>query len=132
MERKENGGWNPYLAGSLSGVLIVASVLATGNYFGASTSFVRTAGMLERILSPERVASMEYFRRILPQVDWQWMFVLGILAGSFLSAVTSRSFRLKGVPDMWAGRFGGGRGLRALSAFGGGVVAMFGARIAGG
>jgi len=36
------------------------------------------------------------------------------------------------VPDTWRARFGDGVGLRALAAFVGGVVAMFGARLADG
>ena len=42
-------GWNPYLAGALTGLLMVSSVWLTGKFFGASTSFVRSAGMIERV-----------------------------------------------------------------------------------
>lgn len=34
----------PYVAGALSGLVIVGSVWLTGKYAGASTSFVRGAG----------------------------------------------------------------------------------------
>ena len=70
-----NKGWNPYLCGALNGLVIVVSVWLSGNYFGTSTTFARTAGMLERLVAPERVASMPYFIKELPQIDWQWMFV---------------------------------------------------------
>jgi hypothetical protein len=128
----EDKGWSPYLAGSLSGLLIVLSVLVSGMYFGTSTSFVRTAGMIERLFSPDKVATMEYFARYSPKVDWQWMFVLGILLGAFVSSITSGSFRLKAVPDMWRGRFGTGVPKRVVVAFLGGLVSMFGARLSGG
>lgn len=131
--RQNDGGWSPYLAGALSGLVGVLSVWFTGHYFGASTSFVRTAGMIERILSPEHVARLEYFSKIAPRVDWQWMFVVGIFVGSMISALTSRSFKLQAVPEMWAERFGPrSTGKRAVFAFVGGVVAMFGARLADG
>jgi hypothetical protein len=127
-----DGGWNPYLAGALAGVVVVLSVVVAGKYVGASTSFVRSAGMLERIFSPEHVSRLAYFLRETPKVEWQWMFVLGIMLGSFISAVTSGSFRVHAVPDMWRGHFGGGVGLRAFTAFVGGAVLLFGARLAGG
>jgi hypothetical protein len=88
--------------------------------------------MIERLFTPARVASLEYFRKEMPIIDWQWMFVVGILVGAFLSAVTSGSFRLKAIPDMWEKRFGGSRLKRGLVAFLGGVIAMFGARLADG
>ncbi len=52
----EKKGWNPYLAGALSGVLSILSVWVAGKYFGASTTFVRSAGMVEKIIGSERVA----------------------------------------------------------------------------
>jgi uncharacterized protein len=130
---QRDGGWNPYLAGALSGLVGVFSVWFAGQYFGASTSFVRTAGMIEQLFGPERVARMEYFINVVPQIDWQWMFVMGIFLGALFSSVTSGSFKLQSVPDMWAARFGAKSvGKRALIAFVGGTVAMFGARLADG
>ena len=125
-------GWNPYLAGALTGLLMVLSVLLTGKFFGASTSFVRTAAMMESLVAPERVASMAYFVRNLPKIDWQWLFVMGILVGAFVSAKLFDDFRCEAVPPMWVGRFGPNQATRSLVAFAGGVVAMFGARLAGG
>jgi uncharacterized protein len=133
MIQRENGAWSPYLAGALSGVVGILSVWIAGKYFGASTSFVRTAGMIEQIFGPERVAQMAYFIKVAPKIDWQWMFMIGILLGAFIAAVTSGSFRLQAVPDMWAERFGAQSiGKRAVFAFIGGAVAMFGARLADG
>jgi len=129
---REKGQWSPYLAGGLSGLLIVGSVWLTGNYIGASTTFVRSAGMLEKIFSPERVAQLEYFSKTAPVIDWQWMFVAGIVVGSFLSSLFSGSFRLQAVPDMWQESFGPSVTPRALAAFSGGLIAMYGARLADG
>jgi uncharacterized protein len=130
--RMEQGQWSPYLAGSLSGLVIVSSVWLTGNYAGASTSFVRGAGMIERFFLPERFARLEYFTKAAPIIDWQWMFVAGILLGSLIAALTSGSYRLQAVPDRWRARFGAAPGKRALAAFTGGVIAMYGARLADG
>ena len=130
---RRDGGWSPYLAGALSGLVGIFSVWFAGQYFGASTSFVRTAGLIEQLLGAERVAQMDYFIKTVPKIDWQWMFVVGIFLGALVSAVTSGSFKLQAVPDMWAERFGARSTVsRAVVAFVGGVVAMFGARLADG
>lgn len=132
MKTVSHGGWNPYLAGALTGVLMILSVWIAGKYFGASTMFVRTAGMVEKVFSAERVKKMDYFVKEAPKIEWQWMFVVGILVGSLISSTTSGSFRLKGVPDMWEARFGTDRVKRGIAAFCGGLIAMYGARLAGG
>jgi hypothetical protein len=129
---QEDKGWSPYLAGALTGVVMILSVSFAGKYFGASTTFVRTAGMIEKVFSAERVAKMDYFIKEIPKIDWQWMFVVGIFIGSFIAAKTSKSFRWQAVPDMWQARFGKNRLRRGLIAFLGGLIAMFGARLADG
>jgi uncharacterized protein len=132
MEITEKKAWSPYVAGALSGVLSILSVWVAGKYFGASTTFVRSTGMIEKILGPERVSRMSYFVKEVPQIDWQWMFVVGILVGSLIASATSGTFLWKGVPDMWEKRFGRSKSKRAIIAFLGGVIAMFGARLADG
>jgi uncharacterized protein len=131
--KQDKGSWSPYLAGALSGVVGVLSVWLAGQYFGASTSFVRTAGMIEELFGPERVAQMSYFIKVAPKIDWQWMFMVGIFLGAMVAALSSGSFKLQLLPDMWVARFGERSGLRrAVTAFIGGTVAMFGARLADG
>jgi hypothetical protein len=132
MESTEKKGWSPYLAGALGGILSVLSVWIAGKFFGASTTFVRSTGMIEKIIGPERVAQMSYFIKEVPQIDWQWMFVVGILIGSVIASATSGTFVWKGVPEMWEKRFGPSKLKRGIVAFIGGVIAMFGARLADG
>ena len=132
MRRKDDGGWNPYLAGTLSGMVSIGSVWIAGKFFGASTTFVRSAGMVEKAVDPERVAQMPYFIKELPIIDWQWMFVVGIFFGSLVASTTSKSFKWQAIPSTWEGRFGPGRTKRAITAFIGGGIAMFGARLADG
>lgn len=124
--------WNPYVAGALAGLLLVLSVYATGKYFGASTTFVRAAGMVEQTVAAERVAAMPYFIKEKPKVDWQWMFVVGIVLGSCVASLGSGTFRVQAVPDRFAARFGPSVGKRFGVAALGGAVAMFGARLADG
>lgn len=102
--KTSDGGWNPYFAGALVGLLAIASVLATTmlmgktNYLGASTTFVRAAGLLERSVAADRVAENEYLSKEKVRIDWQFMLVAGILIGAFISSKADRSFKLEGVP----------------------------------
>ena len=134
MAGKSDGAksWSPYLGGGLTGLLMVLSVWLAGEYFGASTTFVRTAGLVETLISPERLAKMEYFLKIAPKIDWQVLFMVGIFLGSLISALASRTFRWQSVPDSWEQRFGKTPVLRSIVAFGGGAIAMWGARLADG
>lgn len=139
MERgKVRDGWSPYLAGAFVGLLAVASVFATTkvvgktNFLGASTTFVRAAGFIEKSIVPERVADNEYFKKEKVKVDWQFMLVFGIFIGAFISSVTDRSFRFEAVPGVWKERFGDSAVKRGVGAFLGGLVAMIGARLADG
>ena len=136
--KTEDNGWSPYLAGALVGLLAIVSVWATTvlmgktNYLGASTTFVRAAGLLERVVAPERVAANEYFTTSKVKVDWQFMLVSGIFLGALISSVTDRSFKWESVPPVWAKRFGNSPIKRAVGAVLGGMVAMVGARMADG
>lgn len=129
LKKKE---WSPYTAGALSGVVLVLSVWIADRFFGASTSFVRSAGLIEKLFGGERVTGMDYFIRYVPEIDWQWMFVVGVLIGSLISSTISRTFQWQAVPDMWRARFGTSKTKRGTVAFIGGAIAIFGARLAGG
>lgn len=132
MEQEERKGWNPYIAGALTGLLLVFSVWFTGKYVGASTTFVRSAGYIESAFDAERVARMEYFKKQMPKIDWQFLFVVGIFVGALVASTTSRSFRWQAVPSRWKARFGPSVPKRAVAAVIGGAIAMFGARLADG
>ena len=136
--KAEDGGWNPYLAGALVGLLAIVSVLATTqllgktSYLGASTTFVRAAGLLEQTIAAEHVEANEYFTKTKVRVDWQFMLVVGIVLGAFVASKMDKSFKLESVPPTWEKRFGPSIGKRAVAAIAGGVVAMVGARLASG
>ncbi|MBU1196361.1 MAG: YeeE/YedE family protein [Proteobacteria bacterium] len=136
--KTEDGGWNPYIAGALLGILAILSVLATTkfmsktSYLGASTTFVRAAGILEQTIAEDHVASNEYYTKTKVLVDWQFMLVIGIVLGAFISSIMDKSFRLEAVPPIWKERFGTSIGKRAIGAIAGGIIAMVGARLADG
>ena len=136
--KTEDGGWSPYLAGALLGLLAIISVVATTqllgktSYLGASTTFVRAAGLLEQAVSSDRVAANAYFSKTKIVVDWQFMLVTGIFLGALISSATDRSLKLESVPPIWEERFGPSISKRAAGAFLGGIIAMVGARLADG
>lgn len=129
--------WNPYLAGALTGLLMILSVWVSGKFFGTSTTFVRVAAVIEESIGIDTSTNVhftekegKYGAHALP--DWQLMFVFGVLLGAFISARSSGDFKIQAVPDMWRKRFGTSPAKRGVVAFFGGVVALFGARLAGG
>jgi len=136
--KTEDGGWSPYLAGALLGLLAIISVVATTrlqgktSYLGASTTFVRAAGLLEQAVSSDRVAANAYFSKTKIVIDWQFMLVTGIFLGALISSATDRSLKLESVPPIWKERFGPSISKRAAGAFLGGIIAMVGARLADG
>ncbi len=136
--RTADGGWSPYLAGALAGLLAIASAFATTHwvgktaFLGTSTTFVRAAGFLEKTVSPEHVAANAYFTKEKVLVDWQFMLVCGIFLGALVASLTGKSFKLESVPPTWQKRFGPSVTKRAAGALLGGICAMFGARLADG
>lgn len=136
--QSSDGGWSPYIAGAMVGLLAIASayvatiLLGKASYLGASTTFVRAAGLLEQLFSPEHVANNAYFIKTKVRIDWQFMLVIGICLGAFISSLTDRSFKLESVPPRWEERFGPSIAKRAIGAFFSGILAMIGVRMASG
>lgn len=133
-----SSNWNPYLAGALVGILAVLSVVVTTlvidkpKYLGASTTFVRASGLVEQAVSPKHVSENAYFQKTKIKIDWQMMFVVGIFGGALLASQLGRSAKMETVPPIWEKRFGASPVRRAVGAFIGGAILLFGARLAGG
>jgi uncharacterized membrane protein YedE/YeeE len=135
---KNHVEWRPYLAGALVGLLATLSVVISTKvmgktqFLGASTTFVRAAGFVEQTVAPEHVKKTPYFLKEKIKVDWQFMLIVGIFIGALGASLVDGSFKFEAVPPVWRERFGDSLGLRAVGAFLGGIVAMFGARLADG
>jgi len=128
----ESKAMNPYAAGALSGLLLIATVVVSGNYFGTSTAYVQLIAMLEKAVAPDLVAKLDYFRVVDPVWSWQVFFIIGIFMGSLAAASWFGDFKWQGIPDRWRSRFGSNKVMRMTVAFLGGIIAMIGARLAGG
>ena len=124
--------WSPYSAGAGIGVLSWFTFLLSDKALGTSTSYARTAGLIERLLHGSRVFEREYFQKIPPRIDWQWMLVVGIVIGAFISATASGQARIVWVPEPWSSAIGNGVAVRLLVAFAGGTLLGIGSRWAGG
>jgi uncharacterized membrane protein YedE/YeeE len=128
----------PYIAGALAGLLAVLSVwistevLEKPKYLGTSTTFVRTAGLVEEQIAPDHVATNAYYQSKGVKVDWQMLLVAGILVGGLIASLVDRSFKPEAVPPLWQEYFGPSVVKRGVLAFVGGVIALFGVRLAGG
>ena len=127
-----------YILGGLLGVLAIASALATTwfldrtLFLGTSTSFVRGAGFIERFFLPEAVWQSTLYNSVGIVVDWQFMLVIGVGIGAFISSMANRTFKVEFIPPIWRERFGSSIVKRGIFAFVGGVIAIFGARLADG
>lgn len=124
--------WSPYVVGAGIGVLTLFSVLTAAEFLGTSTSFVRAAGLVERAVAPAHVTANAYFAKTGLTVDWQLLLVVGLFLGALASAWLSGDRRVEHVPALWASRIGPSRARRYAAAFVGGVLVLFGARMAGG
>jgi uncharacterized membrane protein YedE/YeeE len=124
--------WSPYLAGAGIGVLSCLALVLADRPLGCSLAFVKARGLIGNLISAEKTGKTEYYREIVPQVDWAFMIIPGIIIGAFLSSVLSGTFHLYWVPALWVSVFGGNILLRVIVALAGGILLGFGARWAGG
>jgi uncharacterized membrane protein YedE/YeeE len=127
--------WSPYLVGAAIGILSWFAFASADHPLGITTAFENTAALLIQGGHPEAnfVQALAQDRESSPKINWEWMLVLGVFIGAFLSSSLSGDrARKHGVPDLWALRFGGSRRKRMLAAFAGGALMMFGARLAQG
>ncbi|HHI96382.1 MAG TPA: YeeE/YedE family protein [Thermodesulfatator atlanticus] len=133
-----NKGWSPYLGGFLTGILLIVSVVVTQkflgkpHYLGTSTAYVRVAGLLEKAVNQGSEA-LSYYQKYQPRVDWKVALVFfGVPLGAFLAAVKNGEFYAHLIPARWKESFGPRPALRAFTAFLGGFLIVYGARLAGG
>lgn len=124
--------WSPYVVGVGIGVLSIFAFLLSDRPIGCSAAYARTSGMIEKLIIGTAVSEKAYYRKFEPRIDWEVMLVIGIVIGSFLSAILSGEFRLEVVPPLWNERFGPDPVMRVGAAFAGGALMGLGARWAGG
>lgn len=124
--------WSPYVVGIGIGILSWFAFLLSDKAIGCSTAFARTSGMIERLFAGKRVNEKPYYKLFKPEIDWEWMLVVGVIVGAFISAQLSGAFSPRWVPERWAEVFGAAPLPRVIVALLGGILMGFGARWANG
>ena len=124
--------WSPYLVGAAIGALSWLTFYFSDKPIGASSFYAQVAGFLGKLIAPRHTVSLAYFKDNPPRVGWEFVFVVSAIVGGAIAAVTGGEFANEWLPTMWKARFGDSIALRAVIAFGGGILMAFGARLAGG
>jgi hypothetical protein len=129
--------WSPYVVGAGIGILSWIAFATADHPIGVSTAFEHTAALAEQAAAPSAASANPYFQKKAdegkpPKIDWELMLVIGLLAGAWISSRLSGDRSERSVPPLWAWRFGEGVGKRLVAAFAGGMLMMFGARLAQG
>lgn len=127
--------WSPFVVGLLIAALSVFSFTFFYHTLGTTTTFVRLAAICWAFINPEHLHASTYYKMYLDGnswVNWQFASVIGIFIGAYLAARTPTKEKIPYVPELWKQKFGPSKIRRSLGAFVGGVLLLFGARLAGG
>lgn len=124
--------WNPYVAGVLLGLVLLATFLIAGQGLGASAFPKRTLAVAAQEVAPQWTAGNAEFGPYVadgqnPLRNWLVIEVVAVILGGFLGAVLGGRFK----PTVERGPNITVRSRLAL-AFGGGVVMGFAAALARG
>lgn len=125
--------WNPYLVGAGIGLLSWAVFALVDSPLGITTALSQvSAAACLPIAGAEAMAQNPYWAKHMPKWDYGTLFLIGTALGALASALAGRTARIETVPQVWRERFGPSRSKRLLAAFVGGMIIMYGARMAGG
>lgn len=132
-ERQHQPYWNPYLAGFVLGLVLLAAFVIMGRGLGVSGAFTSAVVSGANAISPAHLSANPYAQAYLgdgttsPLKDWLVIEVVGIILGGLISGLLAGRFR-------WGIEKGpriSNRG-RLLYAFGGGAIMGFATRVARG
>jgi uncharacterized membrane protein YedE/YeeE len=125
-EKQKNYRW--LIAGVLLGILntIVFAHFGSDRPIGASTSFPYISDWLTGL------TQNDYFIKIQKSGHWELIFLTGAFLAGLIGSLTKKSFKIKLVHQNWEKYRGTSKTQRAVWAFIGGFILIFGARMAGG
>lgn len=125
--------WSPYIVGAGIGILSWLTFYFSDKPVGASSFYAQVSGFIGKLVAPQRLKKLAYFKENPPRVGWEFVFVIFTIFGGAIAAITGGEFEGRWLPQMWVDRFGADTLLlRGLVAFAGGVLLAVGARMAGG
>lgn len=137
-----NSKWSWVKGGISLGILNIL-IFLSGNHLGTTTAYAQTTGYVTQFFSSQLIPVSTWTAGTCGttgtlEVSWQWMLVLGIFIGGFLGkrihskSISTDKIDETEIPSLWAERFGNNPKLRMIHAFFGGVLLLFGSRLAGG
>jgi len=123
---------NPYLAGTLLGIVLFLAFFITGSGLGASGGLNRLLVYVQNAVNPEHIDQVAYLAKMAggntnPLDSWIVFLTVGTIVGGFISGLLGRRIKIetnKG-PKI-------GNGTRWFLAFVGGALMGYGARLARG
>jgi len=93
---------NPYLAGVLLGLLLLATIYITGRGLGASGAIKSYAVTTMNTIAPEHTAEAKFYKQYSesigsgsPLMSWLVFEITGVLIGAFLSGLISNRLNFK-------------------------------------
>jgi hypothetical protein len=123
---------NPYMAGTLLGIVLLASMFISGRGLGASGGIkycvVSIVGAVDRPHAENSIYYSKYFEEgKKPLTNWLSLEIFGVVAGGFISGAVSGRLKLKveKSPKISVAR-------RLIFAFLGGVFFVYGAQLSRG
>jgi uncharacterized membrane protein YedE/YeeE len=123
---------NPYLAGTMLGIVLLLAMYLSGRGLGASGGIkycvVSIVGTIDRKHAEKSIYYSKYFEDgKKPLKNWLTFEILGVVAGGFLSGAVSKrlKFKIEKSPKISNRR-------RLIFAFLGGVFFVYGAQLARG
>jgi len=123
---------NPYLAGTLLGIVLFLAFFITGSGLGASGGLNRLLVYVQNAVNPEHVDQVAYLLKMAggnvnPLDSWIVFLTVGTIIGGFISGLMGRriKFETNKGPQI-------GNGTRWILAFIGGALMGYGARLARG
>ena len=129
----KRSSWNPYVVGAGIGVLSWLVFLVVNTPLGMSTEVSKFSGWIAGLfMGMEAVSDNAYWAKEAPKFGYSTVLLVATAIGAFLSAKLSGTFRWEAVPRVWREERGAGTSARMVAAFLGGVVMLYGARLAGG
>lgn len=83
--------WSPYLVGVGIGVLSWFAFATVNKPIGITTAFENTAALSSKAAAPGWAQQHQFFSNRAqegkpPRIDWEWMLVVGVFFGAFLSS----------------------------------------------
>ncbi|MFA7329991.1 MAG: YeeE/YedE thiosulfate transporter family protein [Candidatus Delongbacteria bacterium] len=89
--------WNPYLAGALLGLALLAAFVVAGQGLGASAFPKRVLAGACDVVAPDWTSGSEAFGKYVkagsPYRDWLMVEVVGVILGGFIGAVSAGRFK---------------------------------------